>query len=170
MADVNIRLGLFAEAAGTVNAITATYSPVPASLYDGLMLWFRATGANTITNPTFSPNGLTVRTITKNGGDPLKPGDIKQTGFVAHVIYNLAATRWELVNPAVTAVRKAIFTTNGSGTATVAALASWTSIDLWTYEDGTQGILMGTGDYSYVAATGTFSGLDNNKQYLVYAF
>lgn len=87
-------------AGGSANAITATYSPAVASLTDGLLLWFRATAANSTTTPTFAPNGLTAHTITKKGGVAVAAGDIP--GNLAECIlrYNLASTRWELLNPA----------------------------------------------------------------------
>ncbi|NBW10895.1 MAG: hypothetical protein EBR82_22985 [Caulobacteraceae bacterium] len=87
-------------AGGTVDAITATYSPAVTSLTDGLELKFRSSGANATTTPTFSPNGLTARTITRIGGQTLLPGDIGASGYEASVRYNLANTRWELENPA----------------------------------------------------------------------
>jgi len=89
-----------AAAAGTVDAITANYSP-DITLADRLVLAFVATGANATTTPTFAPDGLTARTITKNGGSALVAGDIPGALAVCIVSYNLANTRWELLNPAV---------------------------------------------------------------------
>lgn len=87
-------------AGGTADAITATYSPAVAALTDGLTLAFRAGAANTVTNPTFAPNGLTAHAITKGGGSALVAGDI--IGALAEYVvqYDLANTRWELLNPA----------------------------------------------------------------------
>lgn len=86
-------------AGGTADAITATYSPAVPSLTDGLLCFFRATASNATTTPTFAPNGLTAHTITKKGGAVLSVGDIP--GNLSEVIlrYNLASTRWELLNP-----------------------------------------------------------------------
>lgn len=84
---------------GTANAITATYAPVIGTVYDGLILSFRASAANTTTTPTFSPNGLTARTITKKGGSALVAGDIAGNLAEYWLRYNLANTRWELLNP-----------------------------------------------------------------------
>lgn len=97
MAIIDINLGFVANAAGTVDAITATFAPAPASLYDGLLLWFVATGANTITNPTFNPNALGAKTIFKNGGTALAVGDIPGALAVVNVEFNLANDRWEIV-------------------------------------------------------------------------
>ena len=90
-------------AGGTADAITATYSPAIGSLADGQLCFFRATAANATTTPSFSPNGLTARTITMKGGVAVYAGAIP--GALAEVIlrYNLANTRWELLNPAAAA-------------------------------------------------------------------
>lgn len=94
-------------AGGTADAITATYSPAITALVDGQLAFFRATAANATTTPTFAPNGLTARTITKRGGTAVIAGDIP--GNLTEVIlrYNLANTRWELLNPASAAVLSA---------------------------------------------------------------
>ena len=106
-------------ASGSINAITATYLPVIPTLYDGLVLSFRATGANTTTTPTFSPNGLTAHTITKLGGVSLAVGDIAGNLAEYTVRYNLANTRWELLNPTNAGnivVRSQVFTSSGTYT------------------------------------------------------
>lgn len=84
---------------GAVDAITATYSPAITSLVDGMELDFRATGANITTTPTFSPSSLTAHVITQNGGSALSAGSIPAANFEAKLRYNLAGTRWELMNP-----------------------------------------------------------------------
>lgn len=86
--------------AGTGDAITATFTPAITALIDGQMCFVRTPGANATTTPTFAPNGLTARTITKVGGSALLIGEI--AGNLAELIlrYNLANTRWELLNPA----------------------------------------------------------------------
>jgi len=85
-------------ASGTVDAITADYSP-DISLADLTLVAFVASGSNTSTTPTFSPDGLTAHAVTKQGGSALLAGDIPAAGYVALVEYNLANTRWELLNP-----------------------------------------------------------------------
>lgn len=96
---VNFNLGFVADAAGTVDVITATYTPTYTVLLDKMLVWFRATGANTSATPTFSPNGLTARTIVKQGGQPLVAGDIPRAGAIMEMVYDATNTRWELVNP-----------------------------------------------------------------------
>lgn len=87
-----------AEAGGTVDAITADFSP-DISLTDKTTVAVIAAGANSSASPTFVPDGLTPHAITKQGGQTLLPGDIPASGFVALLEYNSANTRWELLNP-----------------------------------------------------------------------
>ena len=89
-------------AAGTSDAITAAYNPA-ITLADQTLAAFVISATNTTTTPTFAPNGLTAHTVTARGGATLLVGDLPQNG-VAIVEYNLANTRWELLNPAKSAV------------------------------------------------------------------
>lgn len=90
-------------AGGSADAITATYTIPITALVDGQYCFVRAGAANATTTPTFSPNALTARTIVKNGGQALVAGDIYGAGHELILRYNLANTRWELLNPAVVA-------------------------------------------------------------------
>jgi hypothetical protein len=96
--------GPWADAGGTADAITATYSPAIVSLGDGTRLRVRAASANATTTPTFSPNGLAARTITKLNGAALVAGDIAGDGHELLLVYDSTNTRWALLNPAPTAV------------------------------------------------------------------
>ena len=91
-----------AVAGGTADAITADFTP-DVTLSDRQVVYVVCSGANTITNPTFAPDGLTAHTITERGGQALKVGSIPGALFVAMLEYNSANTRWEFLNPAVTA-------------------------------------------------------------------
>lgn len=91
--------GKWVAGGGTADAITATYSPAITALSDGMVCAFRASGANTTATPNFSPNGLTAHTIVKTGGTALLAGDIPRALYECVVRYNLANTRWELLNP-----------------------------------------------------------------------
>jgi hypothetical protein len=91
----------WAAAAGTADAITAAFPVAVTTLTDGLLLSFRATGANTIAGVTFAPDGLTARTIKKEGNVALVAGDIPGAGAEMLVRYRSSATQWELLNPAV---------------------------------------------------------------------
>lgn len=115
-------------AGGTADVITATYSPALTALVDGMELSFRASAANATTTPTFSPNGLTAHTITKTGGVAVAVGDIPGALAESKIRYNLANTRWELVNPA-TAVNNYL-TTEGT-------IVSATTTDLGTVSNTT---------------------------------
>jgi hypothetical protein len=86
-------------AGGTADAITANYSIPITTLIDGQMCFVRASAANATTTPTFSPSSLTARTIVKEGGAALVAGDIAGAGAELILRYNLANTRWELLNP-----------------------------------------------------------------------
>lgn len=87
------------DGGGTADAITATYSPAITALVDGQLCCVRATAANATTTPTFAPSGLTARTIVKKGGAALVAGDIVADGHELILRYDLANTRWELMNP-----------------------------------------------------------------------
>ena len=89
---------LFAVGAGTGDAITAALSPAVTALVDGMQFAIRSPGTNTVTTPTFAPNGLTANTITKFGGVALAAGDI-QNGAEIILRYVSGSTRWELLNP-----------------------------------------------------------------------
>lgn len=96
----NVNFGFVADAAGTVDVITALYTPTYTVLVDKMLVWFRATGANASATPTFSPNGLTAHVIVKQGGQALIAGDIPAVGAVMNMVYDAPNTRWELLNPA----------------------------------------------------------------------
>ena len=81
---------------GSANAQTATYSPALTSLITGINACWLPTAANTTTTPTFAPNGLTAKTITKLGTTALVASDITTTA-VACAIYD--GTEWQLQNP-----------------------------------------------------------------------
>ena len=90
---------LYAAAGGSSDAITATYSPAVTALVSGLTLHLRAASANTTTTPTFSPNGLTAKTIVKANNQALVAGDIAGAGQVLILQYDATNGVWELSNP-----------------------------------------------------------------------
>lgn len=115
-------------AGGTADALTVTFTNIPAALTDGMELKVRATAANATTTPTLTTNttGDTGHTITKLGGAALVATDIAGALHELTLRYNLANTRWELLNPKVAGgVTSIADATNGglnfsaaSGTAT----------------------------------------------------
>lgn len=96
-----IRAGI---AGGTVDALTATFSPPITALTDNnLVVVVEATGANTSTTPTFAPDGLAAKAIVRTFGGtniPLALGDI--TGADAKLLLAIDTTldKWVLLNPA----------------------------------------------------------------------
>jgi len=94
----------WADGGGTADAITAAYSIPITTLVDGQLCFVRATAANATTTPTFSPDSLTARTIVKQGGSALSAGDISGDGAELILRYDLANTRWELLNPKGTSI------------------------------------------------------------------
>jgi hypothetical protein len=89
----------WSDAGGTADAITASYNPPITALVDGQICYVRAGAENATTTPTFSPDSLTARTIVKYGGNALEAGEIKGDGHELILRYDLANTRWELLNP-----------------------------------------------------------------------
>lgn len=95
------------DAGGTVDAITATFSPA-ITLADNTLCAVVLSGVNTISNPTFNPNGLGAGTIVKGANQALEYGDLPGSEAVAIFRYDLGNTRWELLNPAKGALRGTI--------------------------------------------------------------
>jgi hypothetical protein len=85
-------------AGGTADALTADFTTniTPAA---GTRIRVIAAAANTATTPTLAVDGATARTIVKQGGTALVVGDIAAAGHILELQYDLANTRWELLNP-----------------------------------------------------------------------
>ena len=86
-------------AGGTADALTVTMTPAVTSLTDGLLVSFRSVSANATTTPTLKANATTAHVITAKGGAALSPGNIAGSGAEYLAVYNLANTRFELLNP-----------------------------------------------------------------------
>lgn len=91
----------WADAGGTADAITASYTPTVSALVDGQLFFVRAAAANTSTTPTFNPDSTGDKTITKNGAQALAAGDIYGDGHELALRYRLSDTSFELLNPSV---------------------------------------------------------------------
>lgn len=91
----------WAAAGGTANVITGTFTPTITTLTDGLLIGVRFASANSTTTPTFQADATTARTITQLGGTALAVGSIPGGAYEGLLRYNLANTRWEMLNPAV---------------------------------------------------------------------
>lgn len=85
-------------ATGTVDAITATFSPA-ITLTDKTEVTIIAIGANTVAAVTFNPNGLGAKSVKKFGNQPIAIGDIYGAGHAVRFKYNLVNDVWELMNP-----------------------------------------------------------------------
>lgn len=82
---------------GTSDALAINYAPVVSSLTNNLVLRgvMTAGTANTSSVPTFSPNGLTAKTIINNDGSSLVAGQIAGT---FELRYDLGLDKWVLLN------------------------------------------------------------------------
>lgn len=140
------------DGGGTADAITATYVPAITALVDGQLCFVRATAANATTTPTFAPNGLTARTIVKSGGVALAAGDIAGDGHELALRYDLANTRWELINPKTPVLQTAASTTETlTGTDTAKFVTADSLAALWEANatDITDGATITIGEGGY---------------------
>jgi hypothetical protein len=87
---------LFAAGGGTAQVQTATYVPAVTALVNGLYACWLPAAANTAAAPTFAPNGLTAKPITKLGAAALAANDLTTTAL-ACALYD--GTEWQLQNP-----------------------------------------------------------------------
>lgn len=147
---------------GSADTITAAYTPSIPALIDGQVCFVRAALANKTVAPTFSPNGLTARTIVQRGGKALVPGNIAGSGHELALRYDLTNTRWELLNPAaalVGGVRNRII--NGAcNIAQRASLAVGIGVTGYGGPDRFQALNSGAGgQFTQSASTLTFEGL-----------
>lgn len=91
-----------ANAAGTVDAITAAFTPAIAALPAApstLSVFVRATGANTSPTPTFKADGTAAKTIVKGNNVALLAGDIAGAGHWLELQYDPTLDKWVLQNP-----------------------------------------------------------------------
>lgn len=139
----------WSDGGGTADAITATYSPTVTGPSDGQLFFVRATAANATTTPTFSPNGLTARTIVKQGGAALVAGEIAGDGHELILRYDSSNTRYELLNPKPSHPSLLVGSATGGdqGAGTVNAVA--------VYDDGHQLYPLRDGLGTYTALSGT---------------
>ena len=106
-----------ASAAGTADAITATFSPA-ITLSNSTTVIVRAAAANTTTTPTFAPNSLTAKTIVKNSNAALAAGDIAGAGHWLILTYDGTLDKWVLDNPKVQSNGGTVTSVATSGLAT----------------------------------------------------
>lgn len=88
-----------AHAAGTADALTAAFTPAPRSWPDGVPFFVRAASANATATPTFTPDGLTAKTIVKGNNLALAAGDIAGAGHWLMLQYDVTLDKVVLLNP-----------------------------------------------------------------------
>jgi hypothetical protein len=160
---------VYTEAAGSTTAYTATLTPAPAVLTDGMIISIDtgAVGTNTTTTPTLNVNGLGAKTQTKQGGVALMAGDVPK---FAQYQYDGAATAWILLNPAYRGLLNVqIFTSTGTYTATPGT--NYVIVEVMGAGAGGGGVANspanyqscsgggGSGAYAKVKITSAFSGV-----------
>jgi len=91
-----------ANAGGSSDAITASFSPAVTGLQNGMSLSVRSSAANLTATPTFTPNNgvIAAHTIVKGAGAPLVPGDIAGGGHWIELQWDVVLGAWVLLNPA----------------------------------------------------------------------
>jgi len=90
-----------ASVGGTVDAITATFSPAFTSLAAcaGYVLSLPLTGANTTTTPTLNIDGLGAKTIVKGSNEAMAVANIPGADFVGLFVYDASLDKFQMVNP-----------------------------------------------------------------------
>ena len=91
-----------ANAGGTADAITGTYTPAITALTNGMALAVRASAPNATTTPTFTPapGVIAALPIVKGAGAPLAVGDVAGGGHWIDLSYDATLNKWVLLNPA----------------------------------------------------------------------
>jgi hypothetical protein len=122
----------YAAAGGTVDALTATFSPA-ITFVAGTTVALKLAGANATTTPTLNGNGTGVKTITKRGGAALAVGDLPGINSVAILSPDTVNGHWELLNPAGPSTTASLgtnaFTGGQSGVLTTLAYNATTTVD-----------------------------------------
>lgn len=100
--EIQLQTYTAATAGGTADAITASFTPAITSLTDKLRVSVSASGANTSSTPTFTPNSgvVTAKRIVKGANTALVVGDIAGSDAVMDLQYDASLDRWILLNPA----------------------------------------------------------------------
>lgn len=96
------------DGSGSSTAYTATLSPVPTSLTNGMVVRVKIGLANTTTTPTLNVNSLGAKTIVKGVNTALVASDIG-AGMYCTFIYDSTNTVWVLQSPISTAVTPSFY-------------------------------------------------------------
>ena len=140
-------------AGGTVDAITTTLSPAPASLTDGLTAVVEAAGANTSTTPSINFNSLGAKTIVKEDGQALLAGDIPGAGFKALLVYDAGNDNVVLLNPSTRTALAHTGVYHGTAGGTVDAITTTLSPAPASLTDGLTAVVDAAGANTSTAPT-----------------
>jgi len=88
-----------ADAGGTANAITASFTPAITTLTHRQIVYVRATAANS-GSATFQADATAAHAIYKGANKDLLPGDIAGAGHLLALRRDQTLDKWELLNPA----------------------------------------------------------------------
>ena len=91
---------LSAEAQGTADELTATFTPILKHLASGKTVLVRAKQKNTSKTPSFQADQTGAKEIVKGNNLPLEEGDIAGAGHWLELQYDEALDKWVLQNPA----------------------------------------------------------------------
>ena len=124
---------------GTSDAITATYSPVPTALTNGMTFLVEAASANATTTPTFTPNSGTIAaaTIVKGANQALVAGDIAGARHWVELQWDASLSKWVLLNPAF-----GVSVRQGAAMGSKIATTSGTAIQFTRLPSGTKRVVL----------------------------
>lgn len=89
-----------ANAGGTADAISATFTPAVMSLTNGLTVYVRASTANTIPGVVFQADATLAKPVIKGADKALIAGDIAGAGHWVELQFDAGLDKWVLQNPA----------------------------------------------------------------------
>jgi len=89
-------------AGGGPNAISGAFIPAIKTLVGEPVIYVRSLGANTVPDPTFTPNlgVISADVIVKSNNQPLLPGDIPGANYPMMLRRDSSLQKWVLMNPA----------------------------------------------------------------------
>lgn len=91
---------LIAEADGTSDALTASFTPTIGALKNGMLVHVRAADSNKTKTPTFKADEMEAKPVVKGNNLSLTEGDIAGAGHWLEMQYDTALDKWVLQNPA----------------------------------------------------------------------
>lgn len=90
-----------ANAGGTADAISGTFTPSVTSLTNGLTVYVRAGSTNTASGVVFQADGTAAKPVVKGAGQSLDVGDIAGAGHWLELQFDTGLDKWILQNPAI---------------------------------------------------------------------